>query len=75
VARGALLQRRACRYQVSVMAGTVMHRTRVAVRDWFWAAYLVTAHSPEFSARQLQRQLGRAGMKRRGSCCRSSVAP
>jgi hypothetical protein len=30
----------------------------VAVRDWFWAAYLVTAHSPGFSARQLQRQLG-----------------
>jgi Transposase zinc-ribbon domain len=57
-ARGALLQRRACRYQVSVTAGTVTHRTRVAVRDWFWAAYLVTAHSPGFSARQLQRQLG-----------------
>jgi hypothetical protein len=53
-----LLQRRACRYQVSVTAGTVTHRTRVAVRDWFWAAYLVTAHSPGFSARQLQRQLG-----------------
>jgi hypothetical protein len=35
-----------------------MHRARVAVRVWFWAAYLVTAHSPGFSARQLQRQLG-----------------
>ena len=27
----------ACRYQVSVTAGTVMHRTRVPLRDWFWA--------------------------------------
>jgi len=33
VARGVLLQCRACRYQVSVTAGTVMHRTRVALRD------------------------------------------
>jgi transposase-like protein len=58
VARGVLLQCRACRYQVSVTAGTVMHRTRVALRDWFWMAYLVTTHSPGFSALQLQRQLG-----------------
>jgi ribosomal protein L37AE/L43A len=53
-----LLQCRACRYQVSVTAGTVMHGTRVSLRDWFWAAYLVTAHTPGFSAVQLQRQLG-----------------
>jgi transposase-like protein/ribosomal protein L37AE/L43A len=57
VGRG-LLQCRACRYQVSVTAGTVMHRTRVPLRDWFWAAYLVTTHTPGFSAWQLQRQLG-----------------
>ena len=60
VARRALLQCRACRYQVSVTAGTVMHRTRVSLRDWFWAAYLVTTHTPGFSAWQLQRQLGLA---------------
>ena len=36
-----------------------MHRTRVLLRDWFWAAYLVTTHTPGFSAWQLQRQLGR----------------
>jgi hypothetical protein len=35
-----------------------MHRTRVPLRDWFWAAYLVTTHTPGFSALQLQRQLG-----------------
>jgi hypothetical protein len=58
VVRGTLLQCRACRYQTSVTAGTVMHRTRVDLRDWFWAAYLVTTHTPGFSALQLQRQLG-----------------
>ncbi|MGH7751482.1 MAG: IS1595 family transposase, partial [Gemmatimonadales bacterium] len=58
VAGRGLLQCRACRYQVSVTAGTVMHRTRVPLRDWFWAAYLVTTHTPGFSAWQLQRQLG-----------------
>ena len=54
-----LLQCGACRYQVSVTAGTVMHRTRVPLRDWFWAGYLVATHTPRFSAWQLQRQLGR----------------
>src|SRR5262249_50277838 len=58
VVRGSLLECRACRYQTSVTPGTVMHRTRVALRDWFWAAYLVTTHTPGFSALQLQRQLG-----------------
>jgi len=28
------------------------------LRHWFWAAYLVTTHTPGFSAVQLQRQLG-----------------
>jgi transposase-like protein len=55
-----LLQCRSCRYQVSVTAGTVMHRSRTPLRDWFWAAYLVTTHTPGFSALQLQRQLGLA---------------
>ena len=39
-------------------AGTVLHRTRVPLRQWFAAAYLVTTHTPGFSAAQLQRQLG-----------------
>ncbi len=58
VAGRGLLQCGACRYQVSVTAGTVMHCTRVPLRDWFRAAYLVTTHTPGFSAWQLQRQLG-----------------
>jgi transposase-like protein len=53
-----LIQCRSCRHQTSVTAGTVMHRTRVPLHQWFWAAYLVTTHTPGFSALQLQRQLG-----------------
>jgi transposase-like protein len=53
-----LLQCRSCRHQTSVTAGTVLHHARVPLRLWFAAAYLVTTHTPGFSAVQLQRQLG-----------------
>lgn len=53
-----LWQCSACRYQVSVTAGTVLHRTRTPLHLWFWAAYLVTTATPGISALQLQRQLG-----------------
>jgi transposase-like protein len=41
-----------------VTAGTVLHRTRLPLTQWFWAGYLVTTHTPGLSALQLQRQLG-----------------
>jgi transposase-like protein len=47
-----------CRHQTSVTAGTVMHGTRMPLRVWFNGAYLVTTHTPGFSALQFQRQLG-----------------
>ena len=47
-----------CNYQGSVTAGTVLHGTRLSIRDWFSAAYLVGTHTPGISAVQLQRQLG-----------------
>src|SRR6266851_7859344 len=53
-----LWRRRACRHDTSVTAGTVLHRTRVPLTQWFWAAYLVATQTPGFSALQLQRQLG-----------------
>lgn len=53
-----LWQCSAGRYQVSVTAGTVLHRTRTPLHLWFWAAYLVTTATPGISALQLQRQLG-----------------
>ena len=53
-----LFQCKACGYQVSLTAGTVMHRTRVPLIQWFRAAYLMTTLTPGISAAQLQRQLG-----------------
>ncbi len=47
-----------CGRQTSITAGTVMHKTRLALRTWFWAAYLVSTFHPGISAKQLQRQLG-----------------
>jgi transposase-like protein len=53
-----LMQCTACRRQTSVTAGTVMHRSKQPLKIWFWAAYLVTTHTPGISAVQLQRQTG-----------------
>ena len=58
LATRGLLRCGSCRHQASVTAGTALHRTRVPLRLWFAAAYLVTTHTPGFSAVQLQRQLG-----------------
>ena len=58
LATRSLLQCRSCRHQTSVTAGTVLHRSRLPLSLWFAAAYLMTTHSPGFSALQLQRQLG-----------------
>ena len=56
--RRGLWQCKACGHQTSVTAGTVLHRSRTPLREWFWAAYLITTHTPGMSALQLQRQLG-----------------
>lgn len=56
--RRKLYQCKACGYQVSVTAGTVMHRTRTPLTQWFRAAYLMTTFTPGISAAQLKRQLG-----------------
>ena len=47
-----------CGRQTSITAGTVMHKTRLPLRTWFWAAYLVSTFHPGISAKQLERQLG-----------------
>jgi hypothetical protein len=40
-------------------AGTAMHRSRLPLTTWFWAAHLMTTtHSNGMSALQLQDQLG-----------------
>src|SRR5215469_15568066 len=37
-----------CRYQVSLTIGTVLHRTKIPLTCWFWAAYLMTTDKRGF---------------------------
>ena len=48
----------ACRYQVSLTAGTILHNTKTSLTTWFWAAYLTVTDKRGMSALLLQRQLG-----------------
>jgi hypothetical protein len=48
----------ACRHQVSLTSGTVLHNTKTPLTLWFWAAYLMTTDTRGISALLLQRQLG-----------------
>ena len=48
----------ACRYQVSLTAGTILHNTKTPLTAWFWAAYLAVTDKRGISALLLQRQLG-----------------
>jgi transposase-like protein len=47
-----------CRYQVSVTAGTIFHRTRLPLRFWLLAIFFVARHKQGISALQLQRDTG-----------------
>jgi transposase-like protein len=47
-----------CRYQFSVTAGTVFHKTHIDLPRWLMAVWLV-CHSPKgVSSKQIQRELG-----------------
>jgi transposase-like protein len=48
----------ACRDQVSLTAGTILHNTKTPLTAWFWAAYLTVTDKRGISALLLQRQLG-----------------
>src|SRR5438094_5158856 len=48
----------ACRYQVSLTAGTILHNTKTPLAVWFWAAYFTVTAKRGISALLLQRQLG-----------------
>ena len=48
----------ACRYQVSLTAGTILHNTKTPLAVWFWATYLTVTDKRSMSALLLQRQLG-----------------
>ena len=40
----------ACRHQVSLTSGTVLHNTKTSLTVWFWAAYLMTTDKRGLSA-------------------------
>jgi predicted RNA-binding Zn-ribbon protein involved in translation (DUF1610 family) len=47
-----------CGRQTSITAGAALHRTKLPLTVWFWAAHLMSTHSNGMSARQLEDQLG-----------------
>jgi hypothetical protein len=53
----ALRQCRICREQVSVTAGTMFHRTRTPLQQWFWAIFLTARDKRGHSALQLSKEL------------------
>lgn len=53
----ALFECRQCRYQVSVTANTIFHKTRTPLKKWFWALYLMVHQKNGISTLQLQKLL------------------
>lgn len=53
----------ACKKETSVTAGTIMHRSHLALTVWFWAAFLMATHSNGMSASQLKSELGLGSYK------------
>ncbi|MCK4394942.1 IS1595 family transposase, partial [Candidatus Bipolaricaulota bacterium] len=49
---------RKCRYQFTVTAGTIFHRSRTPLKKWFIAIYLMCVSKKGISAKQLQRTIG-----------------
>jgi len=58
IATRRLEQCRTCRYQCSLTAGTVFHRTQTPLRIWFWGIFFVSRHKQGISALQFQRDTG-----------------
>ena len=46
-----------CNHQASVTSGTVMDKTRVPLRKWFWAMFLMSHDKRGCSAMQISREL------------------
>ena len=52
-----LYQCSACRYQASVTAGTVFHKTRTPIRKWFWMIFMMTRQKSGVSILRMQKLL------------------
>lgn len=51
------IQCNSCKHQTSPTVGTVMHKTHLPIRTWFWAIYLVAQDKRGISAMSLCKQL------------------
>lgn len=47
-----------CKKQTSATSGTIFHRSRIALRKWFWAIFLISTSKKGIPALYLQKQLG-----------------
>ena len=52
-----------CKYQVSVTAGTIFHKTRTSLVKWFWMIFMMTRQKSGASMLSLQRMLGISSYK------------
>jgi len=52
-----LYQCKACKYQVSLTAGTIFHKTRTPLRKWFWMIFMMSRQKSGVSMLNLQRIL------------------
>lgn len=48
----------ACRHQTSITAGTIFHKTRISLVNWFWMIFLVAQDKGGASASRIARLLG-----------------
>lgn len=58
-----LFECKSCRYQASVTANTIFHKTRTPLHKWFWAIYLIVNHKKGISSLQLQKTLALGSYK------------
>lgn len=52
-----LYQCKKCKYQASVTAGTIMHKTRVPLLKWFWMIYLISTDKRGISTLEVSKKL------------------
>lgn len=50
---------RKCTSKISYKSGTVMHKSKLPLLDWYTAMFLMTATKKSFSSHEMRRQLGR----------------
>src|ERR1039457_6602694 len=48
-----------CKFRTTLRSGTVMQSSKLPFQDWYIAMHLITSTKKSFSAKEIQRQLGR----------------